>query len=374
MKWQLFSGTVLVFIPALLVSQVSLNPASSPNPTDDQARVSQSNQQIVSLSGKVTSEDGSALSDRATVILQCGNQERARVNTDREGGFSISLAVPGNESGATAVSGIHNQPTTSVPVVNLNECELYGDAPGYTSEHVHMFGGDGVGVMQVGTVIMHPLKKQPGSFAVSVASLQAPDKAKKNFEKGQEQEQKGKWAAARDCFRKAVKAYPRYALAWLELGRTQLKQNDFAEAQQSFHQAAEQDPHFLDAYIQIASLAAQKQNWKELVDATDHLVQLSPDSSPNFWFMNSAANFNLGNIAQAETSATRGLRMDPNHKLPQLEYLYGIILARRGDFKAAVPHVETYLRLSPHAKDAQDAQTKLAEFKKLATTEKVASR
>src|SRR5262249_44533533 len=125
-------------------------------------------------------------------------------------------------------------------------------------------------------------------------------------------------------------------------------------------------PRLLEAYIQIATLAVQKQQWKELADATDHIVQLSPDSSTSFWFWNSAANLNLGNISRAESSVTRGLRLDANHKVPQLEYLYGIILARRGDYKAAIAYLENYLRLSPNATDAQDAQTKLAELRKLA--------
>jgi tetratricopeptide (TPR) repeat protein len=257
---------------------------------------------------------------------------------------------------------------------NWNECELYGDAPGYHSQALRIFGEPTTGVVQAGTIIMHPLAKRPEGFAVSAISLAAPDKAKKAFEKGQEQEKKGKWAAACDYFKKAVEAYPRYALAWLELGRTQLKQNDFATAQQSFHQATEQDPHFVEAYVQIASVAVENKQWKELADATDHIVQLSPDSGPNFFFLNSAANFNLGNVSQAESSATRGLRLDSAHKLPQLEYLYGMILARRGDYNSAIVHMQTYLRLSPHASDSQDAQGKLDEFQKLAASQKIASR
>jgi len=208
--------------------------------------------------------------------------------------------------------------------------------------------------------------------------LAAPDKAKKAFEQGREQEKKGKWAAACDNFKKAIEVYPRYALAWLELGRSQLKQNDITTAQQSFHQAIQEDPHFVEAYIQIASVAAENKEWKELADSTDRLVQLNPDSGPNFLFLNSAANFNLGNVEEAESSATRGLRLDPTHKLPQLEYLYGMILARRGDYNSAITHMQTYLQLSPHASDSQAAQNKLAELQKLASqkpaSEKLASR
>jgi tetratricopeptide (TPR) repeat protein len=229
----------------------------------------------------------------------------------------------------------------SVSLQSLNDCELYGDVPGYTSQPLRTFGVHGIGVIKAGTIILHPMNKQPDNFSVSVTSLQAPDNARKNFEKGQEQVKKRKWAAACDYFKKAVQAYPRYALAWLELGRTQLKQNDFSEAQLSFHQATEQDPRLIDAYVQIAELAVQKHEWKELADATDQIVRLSPDS---------------------------------NHRVPQLEYLYGAILARRGDVDSAISHIQAYLRLAPASADASSAQKKLEELQELVSSPKVASR
>ena len=365
MKLQLLSGTLLTLFPAFLFSQTNLSPASTAL-----AGVSQSTQQIVSITGKVTSEEGSAPSDRAAVILQCGSEERGRIDADRTGAFTLTPRVTGTDPG----SRFEPQGDGSISSQNLNDCELYADVPGYISQRVRMSGANGIGIVQAGTIVLHPMKKPADNFSVSVTSLQAPDNARKNFEKGQEQVKRGKWTAACDYFKKAVQAYPRYALAWLELGRTQLKQNDFSEAQQSFHQATEQDPRLIDAYVQIAELAVQKHEWKELADATDQIVRLSPDSNAAYWFLNSAANFNLGNVAQAESSATHGLRLDSNHRVPQLEYLYGAILTRRGDVESAISHIQAYLRLAPASADASSAQKKLEELQKLVSSPKVASR
>jgi len=365
MKSQLLSGTLLILFPAFLFPQTNLSPSSTAL-----AGASQSTQQIVSITGRVTSEEGSAPPERATVILQCGNEERGRIDADHTGAFTFTLTVTGTDPG----SRLEQQPGGSISSQNLNDCELYGDLPGYSSQRLRMFGVHGIGVIKAGTIILHPMNKQSDNFSVSVTSLQAPDNARKNFEKGQEQVKKGKWAAACDYFKKAVQAYPRYALAWLELGRTQVKQNDFSEAQQSFHQATEQDPRLIDAYVQIVALAVQKHEWKELADATDQIVRLSPDSNATFWFLNSAANFNLGNVARAESSATHGLRLDSNHRVPQLEYLYGTILARRGEVDSAISHIQAYLRLAPASADASSAQKKLEELQKLVSSPKLASR
>jgi tetratricopeptide (TPR) repeat protein len=149
------------------------------------------------------------------------------------------------------------------------------------------------------------------------------------------------------------------------LGRAQAKQNNFVEAQQSFQQATTQDSRLLAAYSESAKLALQQQQWKELAVSTERLLQLSPNASADAWFLNSAANFNLGDAQRAENSAVRGLNVDGTHQVPQLEYLYAIILANRGAYSSAIQHLQSYLRLSPKATDASTASARLEELQKL---------
>ena len=362
MKLKFLTGARLVLLPTCLLSQID---ARSASPSTAAQQPSLASGEMVTLEGKVAAEDVLTPTETTTVVLECGNAERVRVNVDRHGEFMMSLTVTSDPGASQA-----QLPQGSIKRQDWNECELYADAPGFESQHVRMFGDQQIGVIKVGTIILHRFSgpNQQAGATVSVTSLAAPDKARKAFEKGQEQERKGKWAAAGEYFRKAVEVYPRYAIAWLELGLAQMKQNDMSSAQQSFHRATEHDPGLIPAYIQTAALAAKQREWKELADSTEHIVELSPDSQPNYWFLNSAANFNLGNVVQAESSATRALRLDTQHKLPQLEYLYGMILARRGDYKTAAQHLQMYLQLSPHATDAAEAQTKLTELQKLAAS------
>jgi Tetratricopeptide repeat len=367
MNLRFFCAALLIVSPTLLLSQIDI--ADGSHAITNQNSTSQSGQ-LMSLEGKMAAEDGSSVRD-AVVILTCGNNETARANVDHDGEFVMSITLI--DSSARAVP--EKLPAGSVTTQSWGECELYGDAPGYESERLRMVGAPQMGVIRVGTIILHLVSRPvDDSSTVSVTSLAAPAEAKKDFTKGEEQERKGKWSAACEYFKKAIQVYPHFALAWLELGRTQVKQNDLTGARQSFHEATEQDPHLLDGYVQTATLAVQQKQWKDLRDSTEHLVELSPDATPNFWLLNSAANYNLGNVAEAETSATRGLRLDTNHRVPQLEYLYGMILARRGNYKAAVEHMQTYLRLSPHASDAVDAQNKLAQLQKLAASDNLATR
>src|SRR5207248_855728 len=220
-----------------------------------------------------------------------------------KGDFSLTINVV---DGSSLHALQQNADSGLVSAFDWASCELYSDVSGYRSERIRMFGTPGRGIVQVGTIVLHPVSPTQ-EFTVSATSLAAPEKARKNLEKGQEQEKKGKWTTAAEYFKKAIAAYPRYALAWVELGRTQVKQNNFLEAQQSFHQAVSQDSRFLAAYAELAPVAVVQKQWKELADVTDRLLQALPDSSPEFWFWNSAANYNLGNVKQAETSIERGL-------------------------------------------------------------------
>lgn len=169
-----------------------------------------------------------------------------------------------------------------------------------------------------------------------------------------------------ESFRKAIAAYPRYALAWLELGRVQATQNEFADAQHSFRQSITQDSKLVDGYVELARLAAKEGEWHDLLSSTEHLVQVHPEVA-EFWFWYSAASFNLGDINGAESSIARGLRLDSAHRIPQMEYLYALVLARSQNFQAAADHVTTYLKLCPKASDAAEAQKRLVQFQTLAS-------
>lgn len=341
----------VILIPACVLAQFSQMTPSRGAPITSATAV---------LSGRVVADEGLPVPQGVVILLDCDHDIRARSYSDPKGRFSLNVNVM--ETSSLLSSGQESGLVTDQEWPN---CEVYGELSGYRSERIRLFGSNSRGMVQVGTLLMHPLQVAQGA-TISVASLAAPRKAQEAVEKGKEQEKKGRWAAAADYFKKAVTVYPRYALAWAELGRVQMKQNDFHEAQQSFQQAVTHDSGFLPAYAELAHIAAAQKQWKELADVTARLVQSSSDASPEFWFLNSAANYNLGKIEDAQSSIERAMRLDPNHQVPQAEYLYGVILAAGGQYKSAAEHVSAYLQLHPQAEDASSARRLLAEYQKRA--------
>jgi tetratricopeptide (TPR) repeat protein len=225
--------------------------------------------------------------------------------------------------------------------------------------------------VEVDTFTLHSLPAEPTwsgdpRFTVSVSSLATPEKARKAFDKGEQEVRKGKLEAAYDHFKEAVATCPRYALAWLELGRLQANQNSFVDAQESFRQAVTNDSSLTTGYVDFALVAAQQQNWQAVAEMTDTLVQRFPESSPVYWFLNSAAYYNLRRMKEAQSGITHALRLDPQHQLPQVEYLYGLILGDKKDYKSAAEHISNYLRLAPNSKDALSARQVLAAYQQRA--------
>jgi tetratricopeptide (TPR) repeat protein len=354
----------VIFLAALflLLSRTFIS-AQSPTPNMP-VRPSAPGDRTTLLNGKVTTEGNTPPQESVTVILECMGSTAAQATTDPRGNFTITVRRP-VRSGAGLTSEARTESGASG---ELSSCEISAKLAGYSAEPLHIASHNAdIGAIDVGTLVLHHNSQSAETFAVSVNSLAAPEKAKAAFEKGEEQKRKGKLAAAMESFRKAIAAYPKYALAWLELGRVQATQNDFAEAQTSFRQSITQDSKLVDGYVELAHLAAQQGQWQDLLGATEHLVLVHPEVA-DFWFWSAAANFNLGDINKAETSITRGLRLDSAHHIPQMEYLYALVLARQQNFQAAADHTAAYLKLSPTASDATEAQTRLAQFRTLATT------
>ncbi|HET7441594.1 MAG TPA: tetratricopeptide repeat protein, partial [Terriglobales bacterium] len=149
------------------------------------------------------------------------------------------------------------------------------------------------------------------------------------------------------------------------LGRIQMQQGNPDGARESFQQALTADDRFVDAYRELADLALKTKRWQELADDTAHVLQLDPQGS-QYWYLNSAANYQLKQVDKAEKSALQGLRTDARQTIPQLQYLLAAILTLKHDYRGAAEHIRHYLRLAPHAENAAVAQQQLQQLEKLA--------
>jgi regulator of sirC expression with transglutaminase-like and TPR domain len=77
------------------------------------------------------------------------------------------------------------------------------------------------------------------------------------------------------------------------------------------------------------------------------------------------AQFNLRNMEEAEKSAREALKLDPQHRIPKLEHLLGVILANKADYAGAAAHMKNYIERAPDAADIDTVRKQLVEIEKL---------
>ena len=63
-------------------------------------------------------------------------------------------------------------------------------------------------------------------------------------------------------------------------------------------------------------------------------------NSPMAWYFSALANYNLGRFEQAEHSVRAELNLDKN---PGAEYVLGLVLIARKDYKGGADALRTYL-------------------------------
>ena len=319
-------------------------------------------------------EDGTPPPDFVVIQLLCTASPRSLGYTDGKGRFSVNVRDRNNDAALDDVSeqgnfggrggdlGLISTGMTRGPST-LSGCELRANLAGFRSDTVNLFDRKASDSPDVGTIFLHRRANVEG-LTVSATTAMAPAGARKAFQKGREEEKKGKWADAEHQFQKAVDEYPKFAAAWYELGRSQEALSDSDAARKSYAQSLVADSKFVSPYERLAELAAIQRNWQEVVDDTSRLLRLNPVDFPRAWYSNAFANFQLHNIGAAEKSARDGITADSSHRIPQLSYLLGVILAQKRDYAGAAENIRAYIALAPKAPDIEKVKQQLADIEK----------
>jgi len=292
--------------------------------------------------GQVAMADGSIPAELVEIQTVCGGTPKDIAVADTKGRFSFSPAV---------LNGI---PDTK-------GCVLRASLEGYRSEAKPWSEVNPSSSTKLGKIVLQPLSSDTGGL-VSTTDAEAPKNAKKAYEKGLDEAAKQDWANATVSLQKATSAYPGYSSAWLSLGILQQSSGDLAGAQKSFAQSAQADAKFALPLIRIAALDAAKGDWQATLDHSQKAIDLNPAAFPHAYELNAIANMNLQKVDAAEKSATEGLKLDTEHRYPELEYALGTILKFKNDRDGAMKHLQAYVDQAPTGQYAAVVKKDLAQL------------
>jgi tetratricopeptide (TPR) repeat protein len=323
------------------------------------------------LSGKVVLDDGSVLTESATIQTICRGQKNSVTHTDSRGNFSFQFGDRSAASGGVEFDTDTSTRTSSIGRPerrNLQECELQASLAGFTSDAVQLGGRfSGEESADVGRIVLHRMANVEG-FTISATTAEAPGDARKALESGRQQTQKGKWDDAQKSFERAVALFPRFAVAWFELGQVQLHKDERAAARYSFQQSIVADAKYINPYHSLTQVAMHDRNWHELTEFSEKLLALNPVNFPDIWLSDSVGHYCLQNWAAAEKSARRGLEVDTDHHVPKLEYMLGLVLLQKPDYPEAIQHMQAFLSHATKPADIAEAQKQLEQMARLSAS------
>ena len=291
------------------------------------------------LYGKVTVEGESLLWDPIPVSVICNGTTVSTTRTDPSGKFLMPITpVPGYLS----LQGDQQRQMET----HYEGCTVQASFTGFHSNAITITQHNLRDEPDLGTITLSRAGGRAAATAVSNTIESAPANAVKAFDKARSDLLEQKPDRAEKNLEKAVQAYPGFAAAWYQLGRLQEASNS-ADAPTSFSKAAAADPQFILPYEQLAALAAQASKWRDVLDNTDHALQLDSAGTAQTWYLNAMASYQLGKIDAAETSAQKSLAMDPTHSIPNTEQLLAVILAGKADYAGALQHLRNCLKYAP---------------------------
>ena len=330
------------------------------------------------FTGEVKLDDSSPPPEPVALYRVCNGQSRFETWTDSKGAFSFAVgadskdqtqgdAAQNNAPPRGLLKSISVSSQDAMPVIaKLRDCELEAVLAGYRSELVSIAVKSRSDDGRLGVITLYPLSRAR-TLTVSATTLQAPPNARKAYNRGLDLLAKQKWQAAADEFTKAVKAYPKFAVAWYQLGLLRQKRGDAAGAAGAWKQALASDSKYIRPYESLTVLADHGQDWASSEAYSQAWIALDPEDFPGAYLYNAVANARLNRMDVAERSAREGLRLDKEHRIPRLNVVLGLILMGKNANAEAAAYFRQYLALVPNAGDAAAVRRQVSQLEAAAS-------
>ena len=332
------------------------------------------------LYGRVVLEGGQPVSEPVSVALTCGIRVVQMIHTDLKGNFQFVLGA-GPQSNVDVDFSADNQTSSMSPADHgdlqqgrsgvgdfgdrLSGCDVEVSVPGYQPLSKTLTDTNALEGIDTGTLVLTRIAGMPGS-AISVTSLQAPNNARKEFDKGEEEARSGHLESATKHLEKAVAEYGRYAAAWNELGKVNLANHQTENARHAFTNAITADPQYIPPYVSLASLELQAGQYESAARTAGTALELQP-GIVFASFIQAVANLGLNRLDAAEKSA-RDAENGLHQNIPQVHLLLAEIFVRKRDYASAAEQMRAYLKESPEGKLAAETKLRLEQIEKSAAT------
>jgi tetratricopeptide (TPR) repeat protein len=304
------------------------------------------------IAGYVFFPSGRRAEGNIQVKLQSLNSGELSLVADSSGAFTFTSLSPGNYT---------------VVVIAGDEYEIGREAVFVDSDlDLSRSGLPTIKTSRRYTVMITlQLKRNSANHAkgsvVNAALADVPESARTLFERGQEEGRAGDSLKAIDNLKAALSLYPKFPLALNELGVQYLKINQPHKAVEPLRSAAKLSPDAFTPKLNLGIALLETQQFAEAETQLRDAVKRN-DSAPTAHMYLGVVLGKLHNYADAEKELRQAIDLAGNQLGLAHYYLGGVYWGRR-EYRQAADELETYLRLTPNAQDAERVRGTIKELR-----------
>src|SRR5262249_7333971 len=327
-RFFLFATTTAIFLPVSVCGQRGMLGTDSGDPGTGGNFI---------IQGTVFLPSGHRVDRPIRVRLYTPTRGAVTTMTDDNGVFSFRRLAPGSYS--VVIDAEKDFETVNEPV-NIVQAFRGGSST------------ENVILVQIRLKPKIATSAKPEVMNAGLANV--PKHAVEVFNQALELEQKGKPKDAIEKLKQAITEYPDFMLAFNEMGVQYLRLNELSKADEALRSALKISPEGAVPLMNHGIVLTHMGKFELAVIELQKALK-QRDQSANGHFYLGQALANLGRFSEAEEHLTRALALGGDDVKDAHRFL-GAIYLQRGERERGVAELETYLKLAPKAKDAEQVR------------------
>jgi Tfp pilus assembly protein PilF len=209
------------------------------------------------------------------------------------------------------------------------------------------------------TLRVKPTAARAGVMDASLANVPKP--ATDAYQKALEAIQAGNRQQAVDLLKTALSYYPEFAIARNELGVQYLKLGMLDKAIEAFRAALALRPDDSTIRLNYGVALVEKKNFAEAEAELRQAMTKNPDLATGHLYLGLAL-VHLHRYDEAQPELERAIVLGKD-SVSLAHYYLGGIFWRKHEYKLAADHLETYLKLVPLARDADQLRATIRDLR-----------
>ena len=301
------------------------------------------------IKGYVFFPSGRKADGTIEVKLQCLNAGEIIVMADTNGSFTFGSLAPGNYTVVINAGANYEVARESVVIESELNPASGGSISGTSRRYSLMIS------------LQPKFDSRAKASVVNAALAEVPDEARRLYEEGLGLAAAGETLKAIDSLRTAVSLYPKFPLALKELGVQYLKAGQPRKAIAVLESASTLSPDAFAPKLNLGIALLETNRFPEAEKQLREALRLN-QSVPTAHMYLGIALARLHNDPEAQSELQNAINSGSSQVGLAHKYLGGLYWKHRNYLQAA-DELDTYLRLTPNAQDAERVRATIKDLR-----------